>query len=238
MGRNNYFQFKQFKIIQEKSAMKVGTDGALLGAWADVSGAKQILDIGTGTGLIALMLAQRSDAEVWGVEIEKNAAEEAEFNVRNSPWNDRVFIENKPFQDFVKECKNSFDVIVSNPPFFSNSYKNEEKNKAIARHNHLLPFSELVRGAKHVLNEKGSLAIVLPNIPALEFIEIAKQSNLYLQRLTMVQPKSTKESNRFLLEFGLNPGVLKEDNLIIYTDSSSDFTDMYKELTRDFYLKF
>ena len=238
MGRNNYFQFKQFKIIQEKSAMKVGTDGALLGAWADVEGAEKILDIGTGTGLIALMLAQRTPAQIWGVEIEKNAAEEAVFNVQNSPWNDRVFIENRSFQDFVEENKISCDLIVSNPPFFTNSFKNEEENKAIARHNHLLPFSELIIGAKHLLNVGGSLALVLPNIPALEFIGMAKQNGFYLRRLTKVHPKSIKKANRFLMEFSLKPEVLKEDKLIIYRDSSSDYTEMYKELTRDFYLKF
>lgn len=238
MGRNNYFQFKQFKIIQEKSAMKVGTDGALLGAWADVEGAEKIFDIGTGTGLIALMLAQRSSAEIWGVEIEKNAAEEAVFNVQNSPWNHRVFIKNKSFQDFAEENKTSFDLIVSNPPFFVNSLKNKEKNKAMARHNHLLPFSELIMGVLGLLNESGTLAVVLPNSPALEFIEIAKQSGLYLKHLTRVQPKVVKETNRFLMEFSLSPEVLKEDKLIIYTDNDADYTEMYKELTRDFYLKF
>jgi tRNA1Val (adenine37-N6)-methyltransferase len=238
MGRNNYFQFKQFKIIQEKSAMKVGTDGALLGAWADVEGAERILDIGTGTGLIALMLAQRSKAKIWGVEIEKNAAEEAEFNVQESPWNDRVFVVNESFQDFVKGCKSCFDLIVSNPPFFTNSFKNEEKNKAMARHNHLLPFSELVRGARSLLNDSGTLAVVLPNIGGLELIDVAKQNGLFLNRLTKVHPKASKEANRFLMEFSLEQKVLKEDKLIIYTDSSLDYTEMYKELTRDFYLKF
>lgn len=238
MGRNNYFQFKQFKIIQENSAMKVGTDGALLGAWVNVANAKSALDVGAGTGLIALMLAQRSLAKVVGIEIEKNAAEEADSNVQSSPWKDRVAIENISFQNFENNCNYKFDLIVSNPPFFKNSYKNEVKNRAIARHNDLLPFPELINGAESLLNETGRLAVILPNIQGKEFIELAKHKGLFLARLTEVKPNAKKETNRYLMEFTKKEASLKKDYLTIYNESGSGYTEMYKEITHEFYLKF
>ncbi|MCF6356301.1 MAG: methyltransferase [Draconibacterium sp.] len=235
---NNYFQFKQFKIIQEKSAMKVGTDGVLLGAWANVDGTKTALDVGAGTGLISLMIAQRCHAKVLGIEIEKNAAYEATENVQKSPWKNRVAVKNISFQEFVVSSKEKFDLIISNPPFFTNSYKNEIKNLAIARHNDLLPFSELIKGAAQLLAENGKLAVILPVIPANEFIELAQNYGLYLGKLTKVKPNSKKEANRYLLEFTKKPTLLKKDLLIIYNETGTDYTEMYKQLTRDFYLKF
>jgi tRNA1Val (adenine37-N6)-methyltransferase len=238
MGRNNYFQFKQFKIIQEKSAMKVGTDGTLLGAWVNVSGVNTALDVGAGTGLISLMIAQRSAAIVTGIEIEKNAAEEATENVQMSPWQNRVSIKNISFQNFVNNNTEQFDLIVSNPPFFSNSYKNEVVNRAIARHNDLLPFLELIKGAESLLNKMGRLVIILPVIPAKEFIELAKPEGLNLARLTEVKPNAKKETNRFLMEFTKIKTRQKKDCLIIYNETGSDYTESYKRLTSDFYLKF
>lgn len=218
--------------------MKVGTDGALIGAWTNVNGTNNILDVGTGTGLIALMLAQRTSANVFGLEIEKNAANEAMLNVENSPWKNRICIKNISFQDFVKSTDQKFDLIVSNPPFFTNSFKNEVENRSIARHNDLLPFSELIAGAKKLMNENGRLAVVLPNVPAQEFVELANHNNLFVDRTTTVKPKATKSANRFLIEFSKREVVPEENELIIYTNDSADFTEKYKELTRDFYLKF
>ena len=235
---NNYFQFKQFKIIQEKSAMKVGTDGALLGAWANVTGVKNVLDIGAGTGLISLMIAQRSSAKVLGIEIEENAALEANENVQRSPWGNRVAIENISFQNFEKSSKEKFDLIISNPPFFSDSYKNENTNLAIARHNDLLPFSDLIKGSVKLLDKNSRLAIILPTIQAKIFIELAKQEGLHLNRLTKVRPNAKKDSNRFLMEFTQKETFLKTDYLTIYTETGTDYTESYKQLTREFYLKF
>ncbi len=235
---NNYFQFKQFKIIQEKSAMKVGTDGALLGAWANISRVKTALDVGAGTGLISLMVAQRTSAEVLGIEIEKNAAKEANENVHNSPWENRVAIKNISFQQFEKTSKEKFDLIISNPPFFVNSYKNEVTNLAIARHNDLLPFSELINGSVNLLKENGRLAVILPVIQAEEFIKLAKSEGLHLSRLTKIKPKANKESNRFLMEFKKEQTPLKSDYLTIYNETGTDYTESYKQLTCEFYLKF
>jgi len=238
MGRNNYFQFKQFKIIQEKSAMKVGTDGALLGAWVNITGVKKVLDVGAGTGLISLMIAQRSSAKILGIEIEKNAAEEASENVRRSPWESRVSIENISFQDFANYKTEKFDLIISNPPFFTNSFKNEVENRAIARHNDYLPFIELIKGAETLLIESGSLAVILPVIPAEQFIELATSTGLNLARLTEVKPNVNKEINRVLMEFTKTVSIQKHDSLVIYNETGSDYTEAYKQLTGDFYLKF
>ncbi len=238
MGRNNYFQFKQFKIVQEKSAMKVGTDGVLLGAWSSVEKAKTVLDIGTGTGLISLMMAQRSGARVTGIEIEKLAANEAVDNIINSKWKDRISIENISFQDFVNNTQNTFDLIVSNPPFFSDSFKNEIQNRAIARHNHLLSFHELVRGSVKLLNENGLFSVVLPNIEANKFINLAKHEGLNLTRRTDIKPKASKSANRCLMEFAKKQSIPEISALIIYNEDNSDFTEDYKQLTRDFYLNF
>ncbi|NOR76606.1 MAG: methyltransferase [Draconibacterium sp.] len=235
---NNYFQFKQFKIIQEKSAMKVGTDGALLGAWTNILGIKKVLDVGAGTGLISLMIAQRSSAKIIGIEIEKNAAEEANENIQRSRWKNRVAIENISFQEFEISTKEKFDLIISNPPFFSNSYKNENTNLAIARHNDLLPFSDLIKCSVNLLSENGKLAIILPVIQAKIFIELTKKEGLNLSRLTKVKPNAKKETNRFLMEFTQKETLLKTDYLTIYTERGTDYTESYKQLTRDFYLKF
>jgi tRNA1Val (adenine37-N6)-methyltransferase len=165
MGRNNYFRFKQFTIIQEKSAMKVGTDGVLLGAWTNVPRSGHILDIGTGTGVIALMLAQRSaDAHVTGIEYEPEAAQESSENARNSPWSNRISMLHISFQEYYKSCTGKFDLIVSNPPFFINSRKPKTGNLSIAKHNHLLPYDDLAQGIAHLLAANGMFSVVLPAI--------------------------------------------------------------------------
>jgi tRNA1Val (adenine37-N6)-methyltransferase len=165
MGRNNYFRFKQFTIIQERSAMKVGTDGVLLGAWTKVPQAGSILDIGTGTGVIALMLAQRSaDALVTGIEYEMEAAREATENAENSPWSNRLNMLHISFQDFYKTCPAKFDLIISNPPFFINSRKPKEGKLSAAKHNHLLPLDDLALGIANLLSDDGIFSLILPAI--------------------------------------------------------------------------
>ena len=237
MAHNNYFQFKEFRIVQEKSAMKVNTDGVLLGAWINIDGAKTVLDVGAGTGLISLMIAQRSEAEITGVEIEKNAAEEAFQNVRNSKWSDRIIIQNSPFQDFVAISKSKFDIIVSNPPFFSNGIKNSNPHRAIARHNQSLPFGEIIAGAKKLLSENGKLALILPWDQAQEFIDKSIRENLYLTRSTEVKPFPDKEPNRCLMEFRREKKVILKTQMSIYDESRFEYTDEFKRMAGDFYLK-
>jgi tRNA1Val (adenine37-N6)-methyltransferase len=238
MGRNNWFRFKQFTIVQEQAAMKVGTDGVLLGAWVNVSFAKKILDVGTGTGLIALMLAQRSDADITAIEIEKNAAEEASENIKHSPWKNRITIINAPFQEYAKKTKEQFDLIVSNPPFFINSRKPSGINLAIAKHNHLLSLAELASCSEKLLNPGGRLAVILPVVTTGNFINEALKQELYLLRETEVSPNNLKKPHRYLLEFGKNNCIPKKDGLRIHNDDGKDYSEEYKMLTGDFYLKF
>lgn len=238
MGRNNYFQFKQFKILQEKAAMKVGTDAVLLGAWADATHAANILDVGTGTGLIAIMLAQRSSAKIVGIEIEKYAAREAGFNTQNSPWSKRVSIKNVSFQKFAETNISTFDLIVSNPPFFINNTKTQNPNRTIARHNDLLPLSDLVNSSAILLESSGKLAIILPVFEAEKFIRLAKNKGFYLTRLTEVKSNQQKNTHRYLMEFSKKNSDFKKDILTIYNEKGSDYSVLYKKLTRDFYLNF
>ena len=240
MGRNKYFQFKQFKIIQERAAMKIGTDGVLLGAWINVSHAANILDIGAGTGVISIMLAQRSDVntKITGIEIEKNAAEEATENAQNSMWTETITILNKSIQQFQQNCTKQFDLIVSNPPFFSNSQKSKCEYLAMAKHNHLLPLPELVEKSLNLLSSSGKFAVILPVNEAEKITQIAEKEGLYLQRSNEVRPNNQKPPHRYLLEFGKNPAPVEKEILAIHTSEGNEFTEKYKVLTRDFYLNF
>jgi tRNA1Val (adenine37-N6)-methyltransferase len=237
MGRNNFFQFKQFRIHQEKSAMKVNTDGVLLGAWTKLEGAKTVLDIGAGTGLISLMIAQRSSAYITGVEIEKNAAEEALRNVQNSEWSNRISIQHNSFQEFVKTANHHFDVIVSNPPFFSNSVKNTNPHLSMARHNHMLPFEDIIAGSKKLLGETGILSLILPASSALEFIEKAQNEDLFLIRQTLVKPFPHKEPNRCLMEFSKAQSIQENSSMSVFDESGKEYSEEFKTLARDFYMK-
>lgn len=237
MGHNNYFQFKQFRIHQENSAMKVNTDGVLLGAWTILDGAKTVLDIGAGTGLISLMIAQRSDALITGVEIEKNAADEAVLNVQNSPWKNRVSIHHTSFQDFAANTQAKFDVIVSNPPFFANSVKNTNPHLSAARHNHLLPFEDIIEGAKKLLSENGKLSLILPFGSANGFTEKARLGNFFLTRLTDVKPFPDKGPNRCLMEFGKQKHDVQKTQLSVFDETGKDYAEAFKMLACDFYLK-
>ncbi|MCK3683838.1 tRNA1(Val) (adenine(37)-N6)-methyltransferase [Maribellus sp. YY47] len=237
MGRNNYFQFKQFKILQEKSAMKVGVDGVLLGAWVQVNSATQILDVGTGTGLIALMLAQRSDAQITAIDIEEKAVSEATMNVNASVWKDRIEVCHASLQEFARSDRQKFDLIVSNPPFFSRATRAAFAERTIARHNDFLPFPELISCSAQLLTENGRIALILPFEAMDEIRKVATNNELWLQRKTDIFPKTGKKANRVLLEWGMKETVLNEDSLTIY-DADGSFTKEYVTLTRDFYLKF
>lgn len=218
--------------------MRVGTDGVLLGAWTDVSEAKKILDIGTGTGLIAIMLAQRSSAQITGIEIEFQAASEAKENAQISPWTERINILQQDFQEFANITTDKFDTIVTNPPFFSNALKNKHIEKSIARHNFVLPFNELLKGAVTLLTDSGRMSLILPVNEANEFTYRANNYGLFLSRLTEIKPSTLKEPNRHLIEFVKNKVPVINTTLSIFSENGNDYSNEYKKITACFYLNF
>lgn len=239
MARNKYFQFKQFRIVQEHSAMKVGVDGVLLGAWADVRGAKRILDIGAGTGLIALMMAQRNPtAIIDAVEIEPEAFQESLFNVQQSPWSERINVECCSFQELVKTSLLKYDLIVSNPPYFDNGVRAPAESRAQARHSDGLPLSELISGVAGLLTENGKAALVLAAESLQELQELVQLNGLFLSRVCRVKPNPQKPVFRVMVEISHSAGSFCEEELMIEFKEHFDYTPEYRELTKEFYLKF
>lgn len=235
---NNYFKFKQFTISQERCAMKVGTDGVLLGAWADCENAKTILDIGTGTGLIALMLAQRSTAHIDAIEIDQSASEQAGENVTKSPWKSRISVINKSLQQFTEQIDKKYDLIVSNPPFFQNSLYAPNQSRTNARHNASLEYEDILDASLKLLSNNGTLSLILPYLEGTMFIVKAAEKGLYCVRQTNVLPNPGKAPKRLLLEFTKIKKPLVEQEIIIELNKRHEYSDAYKNLTRDFYLKF
>jgi tRNA1Val (adenine37-N6)-methyltransferase len=233
--RNNWFQFKQFRIIQEKSALKVGTDAVLLGAWCDVSGAKRIMDVGSGTGVIALMLAQRSLAIIDAVEINDDACIEARINFQNSPWKDRLSLYSADFNHFSQTCILKYDLIVSNPPYFRQSLRSSNHAASMAKHDVSLSFLQLLTGSKQLLSENGRLAVIIPAEAFDDFREAARLVGFYLARKTRVIPKIGKLHKRVLLEFSISQVYPVEDELVILVGKDK-YSDQYIELAKDFYL--
>ena len=239
MPRNNYFQFKQFRIIQERSAMKVGMDGVLLGAWVDTSAAEKILDIGTGTGLIALMMAQKNNvAQIDAIEVDPEAFQEACLNIQQSAWSDRINAELCSFQEFAERTNSKYDLIVSNPPFFTNGAKAPVENRAQARHSDSLPLDVLISGATDLLRENGKIALVLPVESLQEITQLADLNKLYISRLCRIKPNPIKPDFRILIELTNSDCTIQELELMIEFEKHHDYTPEYKALTKDFYLKF
>lgn len=236
---NNYFQFKQFVIHQDSTAMKVGTDSVLLGAWAGVENAHNILDIGTGTGLLALMAAQRNLlATIDAVEIDVDAYNQAVINVDNTTWADRINLFNLPFQAYTMQCNKTYDVILSNPPYFNNSFKSPSNQRTQARHTDTLPFADIVTGVQKLLHANGIFVVVLPVTESEQFTQLANADGLYCKRRLMVKPNSDKAVVRVLSEFTKTPCLAMETELCIETGERHIYTYDYKRLTKDFYLKF
>ena len=233
------FQFKQFSLEQDKCAMKIGTDGVLLGAWTPIeNNPNSVLDIGTGTGIIALMLAQRSSAnQIDALEIDDKAYEQATNNFENSPWNDRLFCFHAALDEFVEEPEDQYDLIVSNPPFYTEDYKSENEQRDLARFSDAMPFEDLIEAAALLLSENGIFSVIIPFKEEPTFLALAKEFELYPIKITRVKGTPTTETKRSLLAFCRNQNqrfIL--DELIIET-SRHIYTPEYNELTKDFYLK-
>lgn len=232
------FQFKQFTIEQDQCPMKVGTDGVLLGAWADVEKAKNALDIGTGTGLIAMMLAQRNQAmQVHAVEIDEMACQQAISNFAQSPFADRLEAKAVSIQDYLGDSKFTYDLIVSNPPFFSGGTFSKSQERNQVRHTIKMPHSVLLQATRRLLNKTGKFCLILPLIEGLRFQELAAQYGLYCTKVTEVKPKIDKSVERLLLQFEWQQKPLQKEELVIQKEARNDWTDDYIQLTGDFYLK-
>ena len=229
------FKFKQFAVEQDDVAMKVGTDGVLLGAWANTDNAKRILDIGTGTGVIALQMAQRNPlAQVHAVEIDETAAHRARANFDISPWAVRLTVEQSAVQEF--EPSEKFDLIVSNPPYFVDSLLPPDAKRSTARHTHDLSFEELDSAVCRLLADDGLFALILP---VTEFEKYLALTQLHLVRRCYVHPVEGGEVKRIMGEFAKQkPTTIKLESIAIERGKRGDYTDDYRALTKEFYLKF
>jgi tRNA1Val (adenine37-N6)-methyltransferase len=233
------FQFKQFSIEQDRCAMKIGTDGVLLGAWTPVENNPfSILDIGTGTGIIALMLAQRCGAQqIDALEIDEDAYEQATDNFENSPWNDRLFCFHAGLDEFVEEPEDEYDLIVSNPPFYSEDYKSNVDQRDLARFQDAMPFEELIEAAALLLSENGMFAVVIPFKEEENFLALTKEYELHPLKITRVKGTPVSEIKRSLLAFSRNKITDFVVGELIIETTRHIYTPEYIALTKDFYLK-
>lgn len=234
---NPFFSFKQFTVYHHRCAMKVGIDGVLLGTWADVNCANKVLDIGTGSGLIALMLAQRSNAHITAIDIEPNAVLQIEENIENSPWKDRIRSKEISIQQFAATTDEKFDLIVSNPPYFVNSLKNISANKTTARHTDSLTHEELMIGAKKILADNGRICLILPVNEGEKCMLFSESIGLHCQKKVYVHPKPAVEAKRVLLQFGFAPITTEVTELDIETSERHQYSKEFTALAKDFYLK-
>jgi tRNA1Val (adenine37-N6)-methyltransferase len=233
------FQFKQFSVEQNRCAMKIGTDGVLLGAWTPLdNNPYRILDIGTGTGIIALMLAQKSLAEqIDALEIDEDAYEQSVDNFENSPWSDRLFCFHAGLDEFVEEPEDEYDLIVSNPPFYPEDYKSNDEKRDLARFQDAMPFEDLIEAAALLLSENGIFCVIIPFKEESFFLNLAKEYELYPLKITRVQGTPTTEIKRSLLAFDRNQNNIIETDTLIIETARHIYTPEYIELTKDFYLK-
>ncbi len=223
---------------QDSCAMKIGTDGVLLGAWTPLdSNPQSILDIGSGTGILALMLAQRSDApQIDALEIEPNAYEQCVDNFEASPWGDRLFCYHASLKIFMEDPEDTYDLIISNPPFYQEDMPSGNRSRDKARQASALPFNELVKSVSSLIAPNGIFAVVIPFKEETDFVQLAKESGLFLQKVTRVKGMPKSAFKRSLLAFSSQKVKVEEDELII-EEKRHKYTQAYIELTRDFYLK-
>ncbi len=232
------FKFKQFAINQDRCAMKIGTDSVLLGAWTSLdANPNSILDIGAGTGVLALMLAQQSDAElIDAIEIDDDAYEQCVDNFETSPWGDRLFCYHASLEEFVNEMVDKYDLIISNPPFYTDTYKSDNQPRDLARFVDAMPFRELIESVSKLLSPEGIFSVILPFSEEKDFIVIASKEHLFPNRILRVKGTPQSDIKRSLIEFSFRETSINPKELIIET-SRHQYTEGYIALTKDFYLK-
>lgn len=220
--------------------MKVGTDGVLLGAWANLpEKGSSVLDVGAGTGLLSLMLTQRfPNAQICAVEIENSSCKQAKENFTNSSWGNRMVLHEISYQDFIFKSKNKFDLVISNPPYFKESLKIQNGARSLARHQDTLSLEELISGVCKLLNPGGLFSLILPFDQKNKCLKLAEEAGLFPQRILNISPKTGYSYIRTLLEFSFNKKEYQEDELSIELNGRHEYSEEYKKLTKDFYLKF
>ncbi len=232
------FQFKQFTIEDSQSTMKVGTDAVLLGAWAKViDNCKNVLDIGCGCGIISLMLAQRTMAQVYGVDIHPLSVEQAKKNAKNSIYNSRLDFYCADIHNYKYFLFEKFDLVVSNPPYFINSLHSPKNERNLSRHIDKLSYADLASIATNLLTENGHFCVILPEETSNTMISEAEKNTLSLSRCTFVFPKLNKKMNRVLLDFSF-ANKISEKNAIFIRNEDDTYHETYRQLTKDFYTIF
>ena len=231
------FTFKQFVVKQERSAMKIGTDGVLLGAWTSLDNQPlSILDIGAGTGIISLLLAQRSLSEtIDAVELDENAYEECVDNFEASDWGDRLFCYHTSVQQFAEEIDDKYDLIFSNPPFYTDQFKSENKARNKARFTDSLSFKDLTKAVSKLLSSHGIFTLIIPFKEETNFISIASEHHLFPKKICRVKGNINSEIKRSLIEFSFVKSKVNIEELIL-ENSRHNYTEKYKNLVKDFYL--
>lgn len=233
---NPFFKFKQFTIYQDQCAMKVGTDGVLLGAYAHFDNPKNILDIGTGTGLLSLMMAQKfPNAAITAIEIEEKAFKQAKSNFEIADLGKNILSFHTSFQDFTTNQK--FDLIVCNPPFFINALKPENQERLFARHTDFLPILFLMEKVKLLLNENGCFYMIFPAENLIEIEKECEANQLFINEKLLIKPTTEKAEKRIIFQIGLHQKPLFSNTLIIESERHQ-YSEAYKNLTKDFYLNF
>ena len=232
------FKFKQFTVNQDRCAMKIGTDGVLLGAWTSVEhNPFNVLDIGAGTGILSLMIAQRSHAEqIEAIEIDDDAFEQCAENFENSPWNDRLFCFHASLLEYIEAVNEKFDLIICNPPFYSEDYKTQDKSRDLARFSDAMPFEHIIFAVINFLSDKGKFSIVIPYKEEEKYIEEASLIDLFPNRILRVRGNEKSDLKRSLIEFSYSESPINISELIIETERHQ-YTEDYINLTKDFYLK-
>lgn len=235
---NKPFKFKQFTVNQDRCAMKIGTDAVLLGAWTSLKqNPFSILDIGSGTGILSLMLAQRSPAElIDAVEIDENAYEQCVENFENSSWSDRLFCYHASLEELVEEIEGTYDLIICNPPFYSEDYKTESNQRDLARFQDAMPFDHLLESASKLLSDSGIFSVIIPYNEEEKIITLAAKVNLFPNEILRVKGNQTSELKRSLIEFSFQKKNIQKEELVIET-ARHQYTKDYMKLTKDFYLK-
>ena len=230
------FFFKRFALFHHRSTMKIGTDAILLARWVDVSPDDEVLDIGTGCGLIPLMLSQKGIKSADAVEIDRESCEEAAQNFSNSAWKSRLSAIHTDIKSYSGKCEKKYDLIVSNPPFFFGDNIPEKAKKGLARHTNTLSYNDLLVSVKRLLKPDGRFALVLPARESVTFLKEAENQGFYLQKLMKIVPIEGREPNRINMQLVVNQVNDAVEETFVLRHADHSFTVEYKDFLKDFYL--